>query len=47
MTLKTGVVADEIQCCVTEINSILKYIKILEIAIIYYNITVFSVFLIK
>ncbi len=41
----------KIQRCITEINSILKYIKIgktiLEIAIRFHNITVFSVFLIE
>ncbi len=59
MTLKTGVMMLKIQRCVTEINYILKYIKIgncnilhyniiiLEIAIRFHNITVFSVFLIE
>ncbi len=46
MTLKTGVMADKLQRCVTEINYILKYIKkgkpILKIAILFHNITVFN-----
>ncbi len=51
MTLKTGVMMLKILRCVTEINSILKYIKIgkpiLEIAIRFNNITVFLYFLIE
>ncbi len=39
MTLKSGVMADKIQCCVTEINYIIKCIKQKK----YY----FNVFLIK
>ncbi len=51
MTLKTGVMMQKIQLCITGINHILKCIQIentfFEIVIIFHNITVFPVFLIK
>ncbi len=48
MTLKTGVMMLKIQLRITEINYILKYIHIeFFIVIIFHNITVFTVFLIK
>jgi len=51
VTLKTGVMMLKIQLCITEINSILKYIKIdnssFKLSNIHLPILIFCVFLIK
>ncbi len=47
VTLKTEVMMLKIQLCITGINYILKYIHLFEIVIIFNNITVFAIFLLK